>query len=431
MLRMQCARVVEMLRIQYAIYIILLSELLVATMAACPSDTCAVINCTETSLAMQVIDKLNNSQNNDSFTFNIWPGTYNATDGIQSNFFNFSNITLQKDPKFSDDEVIIRCPYISDDGDFNSLGFDHCTDISIIGLIFTGCGTMSFGSFFGNVNNLYVVDSIFRHNLNNGLGIRSATNVSIINCTFENSVGFQNDSTEFLIQQRSDTYGGSGLGISLQDIANTSITVENCTFKNNVALKNSSDENDSRPYNYIPFGNGGGIYINLNNVSDVTIRIKNCSFYNNTALHQGGGIVTFLTASSDNVVEIIDSKFIGNKAIGYPLFNQTRRSIPDIDNFVAEINNKFNVKTFNVSITNALSDVPSETIQQRGGFGGAIIVNFFSKCERNTILVNNSIFKENLAIGSAGIGIFVWEALSFISSGINSNRAWISWYGCC
>ena len=427
-----------MLRMRWVIYTILLLELLVAT-TACPSDTCAIINSTEIPLATQVINMLKNrQQNNDSFTFYIWPGEYKSTNGTRSNFYGFTNITFQKDPNSSDDkEVIIQCPYLSDDGDFNSLGFVNCIDISIIGLTFTGCGTKSFGSFFGNVNNLYVVNSFFRHNLNNGLGIRSGTNVSIINCTFENSVGLQDDSTGFLIQQSSDTYGGSGLGISLQDTTNTSITVENCTFKNNIALKKISDGgNDSRPYNYIPFGNGGGIYINLNNVSRVTIRITNCSFYNNTALHQGGGIVTFVTASSDNVVEIVNSTFIGNKAIGYPLSNQTGRPIPDIDSidsidsFVAKINNKFNARTFNVSIRDALSGVPSETLQQKGGFGGAIAVNFFRESERNKIFVNGSTFKENLALGSAGIGIRMWVGLSRVSSGVNSNRAWISWYGC-
>ena len=409
---------------RWAICIILLSELLVAT-TACQSGTCAIINSTETSLAMQVINCLNTRENNDSFTFYIWPGTYNSTNGTQSNFYNFSNITLQKDPQFSDGEVIIQCPYITDVGDFNSLGFINCNGISVIGLTFTRCGTKSFGSFFRNVSNLHIINSSFHHNQNNGLGIRSGKNVSIINCIFENSVGFQNDLTEFLIQQRSDTYGGASLGISLQDTINTSITVENCTFKNNVALKNiSNGTNDSRPYHYVPFGNGGGIYINLNNVTDVTVRIRNCHFYNNTALHQGGGIVTFVTASYDNVVEVVDCEFIGNKAIGYPLFNQSGIPISDIDNFISKINSKFNVRRFNVSIRDALSGIPSETVQQTGGFGGAIIVNFFSECERNKILVNGSIFKENLAIGSAGIGIFIWEVLS----GVNSNRAWITGY---
>ena len=418
--------------------IILLSRLLVAALAsvACPSDTCAIINSTETSLAMQVINSLKNRPQNNSFTFYILPGTYNATNGTQMNFFFFSNITFQKEPT-SSDEVIIQCPYFTSDDDFNSWGFIDCSNISIIGLTFTGCGTKSFGTFFENASNLYIANSIFYHNLNNGIGIRSGFNVTVVNCTFTNSVGLQNDSREFLIQQSRDTYGGASLGISLQDIMTTSITVENCTFRDNIALKcntsyeddNRSYNYDTRPYNYIPFGNGGAIYINLNNVKDVAIKIKNCYFYNNIALHQGGGIVTFVTASSNNLVEIVDCEFIGNKAIGYPLFDQIcKRNISNIDNFIEKINAKFNVQNFNVSIRDALSNISSETVQQTGGFGGAIIVNFFRECENNRILVNRSIFMENLAIGSAGIGIFMWEGLSRISSGVNSNRAWISRY---
>ena len=410
--------------------ITLLSKLLVAAMA-CPSDTCAIINSTEASLAMQVINLLRNrpQSSNHSFTFYISPGTYNATNGTRTNFYFFSNITFQKDPTTSD-EVTIQCPYFTSDDDFNSLGFVGCSNISIIGLTFTGCGTKSFGSFFQNASNLYIADSVFYHNLNNGIGIRSGFNVTVINCTFERSVGLQNDSREFLIQQSRDTYGGASLGISLQDISTTNITVENCTFRDNVALKcNESDEVDTRPYNYIPFGNGGAIYINLNNVTDVAIKIKNCYFYNNTALHQGGGIVTFMTASSNNLVEVVDCEFIGNKAIGYPVFDQIcKQNISNIDNFIEKTNVRFNVQNFGVSIRDALSNISSETVQQAGGFGGAMTVNFFRECENNRILVNRSIFKENLAIASAGIGIFMREGLSSISSGVNSNRAWIS--GC-
>ena len=414
----------EMLRRKWILYILILTEALIATMA-CPSDTCAIINSTETSLAMQVIDLLKTKQqNNDSFTFYIWPGTYNATNGTQANFYNFSNIILQRDPKFSG-EVIIQCPNLTDVGDHNSLGFNNCTDISIIGLTFTRCGTKSFGSFFENVNNLYVIDSIFRRNRNNGLGIRSGTNVSIINCTFENSVGLQNDSTEFLIQQGSDTYGGAGLGISLQDTTNTSITVENCTFKNNVALKTISFENDSRPYYYIPFGNGGGMYIILNNVRDVTISITNCHFYNNTALHQGGGIVTYMTASYGNIVEIVDCKFIGNKAIGYPLFNQIKRPISDYDKFIEEINSNFSIQNF---LRDALLQVSLDIVLETGGFGAALTVNFLRDCEYNKILIKGSTFKKNLAIGAAGIGIFMRASLSNSSNGVNTNRVWISGY---
>ena len=214
---------------KWIIYCISMAELLVFTMA-CPSDTCAIINSTETSLAMQVIDILKNRPiGNDSFTFYIQPGTYNSTNGTRMVFFNFTNIILQKDPKFSG-EVIIQCPNFTDIGDFNSIGFFNSSDISIIGLTFTKCGQKAFGAYFENVSNVYIVNSNFHRNRNNGLGIRSGTNVSIINCTFESSVGLQNDSINLLVQNVSYIFGGAGLGIALQDTINTTITVENCTF---------------------------------------------------------------------------------------------------------------------------------------------------------------------------------------------------------
>ena len=423
----------EMLNKEWILCILILAELLIAT-TACPSDTCAIINSNETSLATQVIDLLKTRrQNNDSFTFYIWPGTYNATNGTKSNFYYFSNITLKKDPKFSDDddEVIIQCPYLTDVGDDNGLGIINSADISIVGLTFTKCGQKTFGSYFENVNNLHIIDSVFHHNLNNGLGIQSGTNVSIINCTFENNVGLQNDSTKFLVIQGGSRFGGASLGISVQDTTNTSITVENCTFKSNVALKSISyddDENDSRPYNYIPFGNGGGIHIILNNATDVIIRIENCHFYNNTALHQGGGIVTYLTSSRGNVVEVIDCDFIGNKAIGYPLLNYTKTPISDYDKFIEEINTNFSIPNFNTSLRDALLQVTSYTVLETGGFGAALTVNILRDCEYNQIFIKRSTFKKNLAIGAAGIGIFMRASLSSTSNGVNTNRVWISGY---
>ena len=416
-----------MLNKEWILCILILAELLIAT-SACPSNTCAIINSNETSLATQVIDLLKNRQrNNDSFTFYIWPGIYIATNGTKSNFYYFSNITLKKDPKFSDDdEVIIECPNFTDVGDHNGLGIINSADISIVGLTFTKCGQKTFGLYFENVNNLRIIDSVFHHNLNNGLGIYSGTNVSIINCTFENNVGLQNDSTKFLVIQEGSRFGGASLGISVQDITNTSITVENCTFKSNVALKSISyhdDENDSRPYNYIPFGNGGGIYIILNNATNVTIRVENCRFYNNTALHQGGGIVTYLISSHGNVMEVVYCDFIGNKAIGYPLIDYSKRPISDYDKLIEEINTNFST-----SLRDALLQVTLDTVFETGGFGAALSVNILKDCEYNQIFIKKSTFKKNLAIGAAGIGIFIRDSLSSISNGVNTNRAWISGY---
>ena len=419
-----------MLRVQWTICIILLAELLAVTMA-CPNDTCAVISSNNASIATQVINKLKaKRQNNDSFTFYIQPGTYNSTNGIQTNFYYFSNITL-KNPKLSD-KVVIQCPFFTspDVMDHNGLGFINSTNISIIGLTFTKCGKKTFGLYFKNISNLNVVDSIFRGNRNNGLGLHSGTNVSIVNCTFEENVGLQKDSAEFLIQHMSNVYGGSSLGIYLRGTDGANITVKNCTFKNNVALKSVLRcENDSRPYSYIPYGTGGGIYINLNNVTNVTIRIVNCTFSNNTALHQGGGIVAFITACRDTRMEVVDCHFIENKAIGYPLHNLVNKNnFSNYSKLIKEINSNCSIQTFNVSMREATLNVSSRPWETAGGVGGAVIVNFFRDCEYNKIVIKNSTFQKNLALAIAGVGIYMHDAMSDLHSGVNSNRAWIYKY---
>ena len=426
----------EMLRLQWTVYIVLLVELLAVTMA-CPSETCAVISSNKTSIAAQVIEELKNKSSNDSFIFYIQPGTYNATDGTETHFYNFANITLQKHPEPEEplppdnSEVIIQCPCFS--GDFyNGLGFINSNNISIIEITFAKCGQKPYGCYFSNISNVLIINSTFRLNRNNGVGISSGRGISIINCTFENNVGLQNDSKSYLVQNMSNVFGGPSLGISIQNTNNTAVVVKDCTFRGNIALKTIlQSEDDGRIYNNIPFGNGGGICIRLNNVMGVTVTIKNCVFDGNIALHQGGAIAAFMIASRNNRVEIIDCHFIGNKAIGYPLYSKIDNKITDYDNFTAEIKKTFTKNNFIQSIKEALSYISNERIQETGGYGGAVIINILRECEYNRILIN-STFKKNLAIGAAAIGIFMWEALPNTGpntdNGINSNRVRILGY---
>ena len=422
----------KMLGVKWIISIILLVEVLAVTMA-CPNDTCAVINCTKTPLATQVIKALQDKQkNNDSFTFYIHPGTYDATNGDETHFYNFSNITLQKHPKSdSNSEVIIQCPIFTD-VDNNGIGFIDSHDISIIEITFAKCGQKTYGCYFSNINNVHIINSTFRLNWNNGVGISSGRGISVINCTFEKNIGLQNDDKSYLVQNMSNVFGGPSLGISIQNANNTSVVVEHCTFSGNVALKNiSQSENDSRIYNNIPFGNGGGICIRLNNVMGVTVTIRNCIFNGNIALHQGGAIAAFMIASRDNRVEIIQCHFIGNKAIGYPLYEQINSNITDYDTFTDDIKKNFTKKNFIASIQEALSRISTEEIQETGGYGGAVIINILRECEYNRILID-SIFEQNLAMGAAGVGIFMWEALPNTGlntdNSINSNIVWIRGY---
>ena len=277
-----------------------------------------------------------------------------------------------------------------------------------------------------------LIDSKFRSNRNNGVGISSGRGISVFNCTFENNVGLQNDSRRYLVQNMSNVFGGPSLGISIQNTNNTSVVVEDCIFRGNVALKTVlQNETDNRIYNSIPFGNGGGICIRLNGAVNVTVTIKNCTFDGNIALHQGGAIAAFVIASRYNRVEIVHCHFIENKAIGYPLYKQIDNGITDCDNFTNEIKNNFTKKNFIISIKEALSRISTERIQETGGFGGALIINIFRECEYNRILIN-STFERNLAMGSAGVGIFMWEALPNTGlntgSSINSNIVHIRGY---
>ena len=411
-------------------WIIVYTVLLVESIAAgviCPTSSCDVtidskaIN-SIVSLEERVIE-LVESQWSSSLTICIYPGVYNATSGRSLNFYNFSNIVMQKDP-YSDGEVTIRCPYYTsyDEFEYNGLGFFNAENITICGLSFTECGSITSGLYFENSKNVQIIHSTFSRNTNTGVGINLGKNFTIINCTFAVNVGMQLDDTSYLIQDLSYKFGGTGLGISLENITDFNMVVDNCTFENNVAHKtinNSMD--DERTYQYVPFGSGAAIYVRMKNAAHCSIKIIDSYFYNNTASHQGGAIAMFLTDSSNNMVEVSNCLFFDNKAIGYFLVNQ---EYDDLDVFIAEVNVNFSVNNFDNFVKNA-RNISSKKISQTGGVAGSLLMAFYGNSEFNRLCIKDSSFKRNLAFGAAGIGFFIRGNLFNVSNGLNSNWMWV------
>ena len=389
--------------------------------AACPGSCDATINSTDTPISVQVIKLLEPRENN-SFTICILPGVYNASNGTQLNFYNFSNIVFQKHPSYADD-VTIRCPFYSSHGDFNALGFFNSDNISICGIVFAECGPRTSALYFQTSRNVKIINSNFHHNKNSGLGIESVQNLTINSCTFSENVGLQLDNSSFLIQNPLYKYGGAGIGISLENISNSSVLIENCIFENNVAHKSLQSNNDTRSYYYIPFGNGAGIYLRMRGVTNISINISNCQFYNNTALHQGGAIAVYILDSSYNLVKITNCTFIDNKAVGYLLSNQTT---DELDAYIAEVNANYNVETFD-DFVKSMRSIPSQLISQTGGVGGSLLVALYGVSGFNRLCIKDSTFKRNLGIASGGFGYAVRESFSNVNSGLNSNEVLVSW----
>ena len=390
----------------------------------CPSSTCDItIDSAVKSVAEQVIE----SQRNTSFTVCIDQGTYNATNGTRLNFYNFSHVVLQKHPS-AHGTATIKCPHYTSDGDYNGLGFTNTENISICDLSFAECGPKSVGLFFQRSQNVQIVHSNFHHNKNSGIGMHNGKNFTIVNCTFSWSVGLQQDDPSYLLEELLFRFGGAGLAISLERIVDSAITVRNCIFQNNIAHKrinNAAD--DSRTYQYLPFGNGAAVHIHIKNVARYSLQFVGCHFYNNTALHQGGAIAIFVLDSQETFIEINHCNFIDNKAIGYFLLDQeydTSGGSENLDKFINEANVNFSVDRFEGFIANA-RNVSTKLITEAGGVGGSLLMALYGNSEFNRLCIRNSFFERNLAFGAAGFGYFVRENLYNVNNGVNTNQLWV------
>ena len=382
------------------------------------------------SFAQQVIEA-GKKYSNYSFTILAYAGNYNATSENFKNFFNFINVTIKKHPD-NTMPVHIMCPSISfGPSDRNGIGFEYSANIEISGLHFMRCGINSAGLYFLRVINLIIHDSTFHHNSDNGILIVAGNNVSIFNCSFYKNIGLQPDHLSDLIINDALRIRGIGLGLFFKDQNNVSVTVKDCNFTNNIAYKtaNYDPSVETRPYGFIPFGNGGGIYLKLNRVNHSNISILNSIFYNNTAIHQGGAIVMIPLNSSDNVLNIFGCKFVGNKVLGFLLatfnvtVNDTRASV--IDNFINEVNKNFSIATL---IFDTLRSLDFDKLRPSGGSGGAIAVSLFGSVDRNVLHVSDSQFIDNVAFLAGAINFIVRDLLSEVEGGVDSNQAFFTKY---
>ena len=407
------------------IYILILALFDVTCALNCTSNVCYVKSGTK-SFAEQVIE-VGSKYSNRSFTILAYAGDYNATNGNLMNFLNFTNVAIKKHPD-NTMPVNILCPEITS-SDHNGIGFENSKNIDIISINFMGCGTVTSGLFFFNTFNVTIRDSTFHHNTDNGIQIIFGNNFSMVNCSFYSNIGLQPDRLSDLIINDVIRTRGVGLGLFFEDQNNISVTVKDCNFTNNIAYK-PPDYNttiETRPYGFIPFGNGGGIYLKLNRVNGSFINILNTSFYNNTAIHQGGALVMIPINSTDNILNVFGCKFVGNKVLGVLLrsLSVTVNSISFIDTFIDLINQFFSITNLN---SDTLRNVDFSRLTQSGGSGGAIAISLFGSVERNMLHVNHSHFIENAAFLAGAINFVVRDLLSEIENGIDSNQAFINKY---
>ena len=372
------------------------------------------------SFAEQIIEVASNNSNS-SFTIMVYGGNYSTTNGSAMNFINFRDVTIKK---YDATPVNVMCPHFTTGKSYNGIGFQHSTRITISGLNFMRCGIVTAGLYFLNSTDVLISDSTFHHNTDCGIRIVFGNNISIINCYFYYNVGMQPDNFSQLIVNDPSKVRGVSIGLFFENQNTTNIWIIGCNFTNNIAYKTAdyNPSNETRSYSFIPFGSGGGVYLKLSNSNNSFISISNCLFYNNTVIHQGGAIVMLPVNSINNTLDIFDSQFVGNKALGYLLRSRNdtvNRS--NVNNFVDKINHEFSVMFDSQSINN----LNSNEITLTGGSGGAIAVSLFGRVEHNTLRIRKSNFSNNIAFTVGGVGFNVRDILSSVENGVNSNHAFI------
>lgn len=414
-----------------AILILTLSDVLCAQ--NCTSSNVCFIKPGTKPFSEQVIEA-GRMHSNASFTILVYAGNYNSTNGSTMNFINFRNVTIKKHPNNAM-PVNVMCPGITTDH-YDGVGFENSVDIEIVGMNFMGCGIVTSGLYFESTSNITVRDSTFHHNTDNGIQIIFGNNIYIINCTFYSNIGLQPDQFSDLIINNDfvDRTRGVGLGLFFENQNYINVTIIGCNFTNNIAYKpsNYNSSRETRPYGFIPFGSGGGIYLKFNRVNSSYTNIISSNFYNNTAINQGGAIVVIPLNSADNVLNISDCKFVGNKVLGFLLssFNVTvsdtiKLSQHAIDDFINLINEIFSVTNLNLE---NLQKLNFSTLISTGGSGGAISVNLFSSVEHNVLHVSNSQFIGNAAFAAGAIDFIVRDLLSEVENGVDSNQAFVDKY---
>ena len=351
-------------------------------------------------------------------------GNYTATNGSPNNFISFQNVNILKHPN-SSDPINIMCPNLSNVS-YNGVGFENSVNILISGLNFMKCGVITAGLYFYNTTNLTITNSTFHHNVENGIQIIAGNNIKIFNCHFYRNVGLQPDNSSRLVTRLNiNATGGVGLGLLFVNLSDVLLSVINCTFSDNISYRTVNFSNDTRPFAFIPSGNGGGLDIQMDKVTNLYAQITDCYFYKNIAIHRGGGIVITAVDSINSTINVSKSKFIGNKALGYLLrnFNDTidTKDFSNIDEFIDSVNSNF------IDITELFPDTPNQyaDLSKSGGFGGAIAMGLYENAAYNELRVTDSFFSENLAIFAGTIGFAVRDSLSNVD-GAFLNRAVIS-----
>ena len=250
----------------------------------------------------------------------IEPGHYDLSPNISLTFEQVQNVYIARNG--TKGMVDISCQ-----GTTSGLSFSNCTNVTITGLSFTGCGmehnstSLDFPShdtfltffaslYFEGCSNI-TLDSI---SVSDSLGIAVqfyyTPNVTITNSNFaNNNLDMYKISGGVYIEFPYCVPNGeicSGTNVPTEYVTHSQYVISGCNFTNNIA-RNALD--DSRRYvlpnrfYHVAFGQGGGLSVFFKgNASDCTVIVEDCTFTNNKAEYGGGAYFDMQDNSYNNHV---------------------------------------------------------------------------------------------------------------------------------
>ena len=245
-------------------------------------------------------------------------GTYVFTDSLA--IVNSANVTILG---AGVGETIFNCGEFGEGDervcDYRNLQIRNSSRVYVYGVTFTRCGPVTSSVYVAFSDSIFFKNCVFRDSLSPSLLIHNTPTVVLDSCRFSgnhpayltpnitrNTCYFSGSKGIFFTDNRTTS---GGISFYIQDLRTTFLLI-NCTFSNNSARPDYDVSLIRRSETY---GHGGALNIRLLHSSNSVVCILNSTFVGNSAQAHGGGMVLSLAGSaSNNKFVISHSRFENN-----------------------------------------------------------------------------------------------------------------------
>lgn len=249
----------------------------------------------------EIIEERSNSQN---LVIELSPGTYVLTDNQV--IVNSDNVAILG---AGVEKTIFNCGEFGEDDrvcDYMNMQIRNSSNVYVYGVTFTRCGPVTSSVYVAFSDLIFFKNCVFRDSLSPSLLIHNTPTVVLDSCRFSNNhpgyltpnitrnlCYFSGSKSIFFTNNRTTS---GGISFYIQGLRTTFLLI-NCTFSNNSAR---ADYDVSLIRRSDSYGHGGALNIRLLQSSNSVVCILNSTFVGNSAQAHGGGVVLSLAGSASN-----------------------------------------------------------------------------------------------------------------------------------